>query len=237
MTIQTGSKGAYVAQWQRLLGVKADGDFGPKTDKAVRAFQKLKGLEVDGVVGTASFVAALPDWPTPEGYPFIGPAKSYRIAKPGRKINRLVMHTMEVPPLAGMSIEIGGRFAAESYPRNASTHYCVDPIYTVQCVETFNIANHAGLANGDSLGIEMAGFSHEGIPITVITNAAKLAADLCRRFNLPCVWLDGEAVKRGERGITGHAECNDAYEGVGEGHRDPGDRFDRERFITLVRGY
>lgn len=36
-----------------------DGDFGPSTDKAVRAFQKLKGLDVDGVIGKATWTALL----------------------------------------------------------------------------------------------------------------------------------------------------------------------------------
>lgn len=36
-----------------------DGDFGPSTDKAVRAFQKLKGLSVDGVIGKDTWTALL----------------------------------------------------------------------------------------------------------------------------------------------------------------------------------
>lgn len=36
---------------QRFLGIKVDGDFGPKTEAAVRAWQKKNGLVIDGVVG------------------------------------------------------------------------------------------------------------------------------------------------------------------------------------------
>ena len=36
-----------------------DGDFGPSTDKAVRAFQKLKSLSVDGVIGKDTWTALL----------------------------------------------------------------------------------------------------------------------------------------------------------------------------------
>ena len=36
-----------------------DGDFGPSTDKAVRAFQQLKGLSVDGVIGKDTWNALL----------------------------------------------------------------------------------------------------------------------------------------------------------------------------------
>lgn len=43
-----------VKQLQTLLGITADGDFGPKTKAAVLAFQKQYGLAQDGVVGPAT---------------------------------------------------------------------------------------------------------------------------------------------------------------------------------------
>lgn len=36
---------------QRMLGVKADGDFGPGTERATKAFQVGRGLSADGVIG------------------------------------------------------------------------------------------------------------------------------------------------------------------------------------------
>lgn len=36
-----------------------DGDFGPSTDKAVKAFQQLKGLEADGIIGQNTWEALL----------------------------------------------------------------------------------------------------------------------------------------------------------------------------------
>lgn len=61
--LKKGSKGDSVKALQTLLigyghscGSKGvDGDFGPSTDKAVRAYQKAKGLEVDGSVGPATW--------------------------------------------------------------------------------------------------------------------------------------------------------------------------------------
>jgi hypothetical protein len=49
--LKRGSTGASVKYLQSALGIKADGIFGPITDKAVRAFQSSKGLKVDGIVG------------------------------------------------------------------------------------------------------------------------------------------------------------------------------------------
>lgn len=56
-TISKGSKGADVKYLQGKLGVRADGDFGPITDNAVRAFQSAKGLVVDGIVGQKTWNA------------------------------------------------------------------------------------------------------------------------------------------------------------------------------------
>ncbi len=53
-----GSQGPQVAQLQRQLGVTVDGDFGPQTEVAVRAFQRrTPGLKVDGIVGPATAAA------------------------------------------------------------------------------------------------------------------------------------------------------------------------------------
>ena len=52
---RVGDKGQEVKRVQRTLGSLAvDGDFGPKTEKAVRDYQQSNGLGVDGVVGPAT---------------------------------------------------------------------------------------------------------------------------------------------------------------------------------------
>lgn len=52
-----GTKGPAVELLQKLLSVKADGEFGPKTEAAVKAFQKKSNLVVDGKVGAYSWAA------------------------------------------------------------------------------------------------------------------------------------------------------------------------------------
>ncbi len=50
-TIRKGSKGNDVRKLQELLGVTADGIFGPITKAAVVAYQSANGLKADGIVG------------------------------------------------------------------------------------------------------------------------------------------------------------------------------------------
>lgn len=55
--LKRGLKGAPVKRLQEALGIGADGDFGPGTEKAVRAFQQANGLAVDGIAGPDTFNA------------------------------------------------------------------------------------------------------------------------------------------------------------------------------------
>jgi peptidoglycan hydrolase-like protein with peptidoglycan-binding domain len=53
--LKIGSTGEVVRYIQSVLGIKADGQFGPITDKAVRAFQSANNLQVDGIVGPITY--------------------------------------------------------------------------------------------------------------------------------------------------------------------------------------
>ena len=55
--LKSGSKGESVKKVQKFLGLKADGDFGPGTEKAVRAFQSANKLKSDGIVDSITFKA------------------------------------------------------------------------------------------------------------------------------------------------------------------------------------
>jgi putative chitinase len=55
MLLKNGSKGDDVKKLQEKLGVEAIGTFGPKTEAAVKAWQKANGLKDDGVVGDATW--------------------------------------------------------------------------------------------------------------------------------------------------------------------------------------
>lgn len=68
--LKRGSKGQEVRNIQLLLKIKVDGDFGSKTEKAVKAFQSGSGLNADGKIGPDTWVALLtPVTPGPVAKP------------------------------------------------------------------------------------------------------------------------------------------------------------------------
>jgi hypothetical protein len=89
--LRLGSEGEDVRSWQHLLVGRgllriADGEYGPMTAAATRAYQKEHGLDVDGQVGPKTFGIALldgwdigfrdplggssgTDWPPPPDFP------------------------------------------------------------------------------------------------------------------------------------------------------------------------
>ena len=50
-----GAQGARVSWVQRRVGAKTDGDFGPKTEAAVKVFQAKHKLAADGIIGPVTF--------------------------------------------------------------------------------------------------------------------------------------------------------------------------------------
>lgn len=57
--LRKGCKGDGVKIMQEALGIGADGDFGPGTERALKAWQAANGLTADGVAGPATFAKLL----------------------------------------------------------------------------------------------------------------------------------------------------------------------------------
>ena len=83
--LKKGSKGKAVGQWQKFLtwyGIPttADNDFGDKTARSTKIFQKTEGLLVDGEAGANTFAKARtylqPSTPKPAPKPVTKPATS-----------------------------------------------------------------------------------------------------------------------------------------------------------------
>ncbi|MGB3604233.1 MAG: peptidoglycan recognition family protein [Gordonia sp. (in: high G+C Gram-positive bacteria)] len=64
---------------------------------------------------------------------------------------------------------------------------------------------------------------------------ARVAADWCRRYNIPAGWLSGDQMRSGLSGIGGHDTTVQAWHATD--HTDPGTGFPRDRFIQLVNEY
>ena len=67
-TLKRGSEGGYVKELQTLLNcsginvqLEEDGVFGSKTEKAVKKFQELHGLKIDGIVGAKTWTELTKD--------------------------------------------------------------------------------------------------------------------------------------------------------------------------------
>ena len=59
--LRKGAKGEGVKMMQEALGISADGDFGPGTERALKEWQSANGLVADGIAGPATFAKLLED--------------------------------------------------------------------------------------------------------------------------------------------------------------------------------
>ncbi|MGH8551534.1 MAG: peptidoglycan recognition protein family protein [Methylococcales bacterium] len=57
LTLRRGLKGELVKHMQEKVGVRPDGEFGRKTEAAVRDFQRARGMVPDGIVGPKTWAA------------------------------------------------------------------------------------------------------------------------------------------------------------------------------------
>lgn len=236
-TIKRGSRGADVVVWQRVLGITADGAFGPQTESATKTWQATKGLVADGIVGAKSWAAATTaSSPTPS-QTFIQ-ARNYRR---GRRVpvRLVILHSMEAAEASTTAENVAKWFAGPSAPM-ASAHYCVDADSVVQCVREEDVAFAAPGANDDGIQIEMAGYARQtreewqdAFSSAMLERVAGLCADLCRRHGLPVEYVDEDGLKSGAKGITTHAAVSRAFKR--STHTDPGKGFPMDEFLESVR--
>jgi peptidoglycan hydrolase-like protein with peptidoglycan-binding domain len=113
--IRQGSSGADVALWQTIIGVTADGAFGPKTAAATRTWQSTHGLVADGIVGPKTWAAA------------VGAGAPVTVATP----------TVTPPPMASPPSGLA------SVARTALTALSSDPNYCTNVAKTGTAVNTA----------------------------------------------------------------------------------------------
>ncbi len=211
--LKKGSKGEDVKILQQALNIKADGDFGAKTEAAVKAFQKSKGLVADGIVGSKTWEAL----GIRENNTSVDPSVIYsplnvHITKSAnRPITYIAIHYT-----AGSSSKKGNAMNVKKVfqQRSASADFCVDDETMIQ----FNpdIKNYYCWAVGDkkypntkggslynratnrnTISIEMCSNlkkgtsanmpNHEGWYLTdeTLRQCAKLTKILMKKYNIP----------------------------------------------------
>jgi len=239
--LRRGMAGEDVAMWQRVLGVAADGVFGPGVEQATKVWQEAHGLQPDGVVGPVSrAIAASSASVSASTYPFV-PARWFTPTQ-GRRIRLLVLHTMEVAEMRDTAERVARYFQTMSDGRRASAHYCVDSDSIIQCVQDKDVAWHAPGANNDGIGIEHAGYASQSeddwlddYSQTMLRRSAQLAAQLCKRHGLPIASVGVVGLKAGTAGITTHAAVSEAFKK--STHYDPGPNFPMDLYLEMVREY
>ena len=202
MILKLGSKGEDVKHLQTLLGLDpADGDFGPKTEKAVKEYQQSHGLTVDGIVGNKTMEMLENE---ALGMPFITQdfIDVHITKSPKRKIKYLVIHFT-----AGSNSKKGAAKANRDVflKRAASADFCVDDETIIQvnpdptqyyCWAVGDGKGKYGINNKDCISIEMCSSldkgttskmpNHEGWHISdaVLNNTLWLARYLMNKYKI-----------------------------------------------------
>lgn len=248
--LKRGDKGSKIADWQRFLneklsaGLSTDGDFGPKTETATKAFQASIGLPTTGLVDASTLAAAaivpspltLPETST---FKFVQARNYTKANRTAAGIELIVIHTMESPEKGSTAENVASWFAGPSAPK-ASAHYCVDQDSVVQSVKDSDVAWHAPGANHNGIGIEHAGYAKQTpeewadpASTAMLLLSAKLVAGLCKKYEIPIVRLTPEDLKAKKKGLCGHIDITNAFN-EGKGHWDPGPSFPWQQYLEMI---
>lgn len=118
-TLRKGSKGDDVKLLQEILNsygysLKVDGDFGPRTEDAVKKFQKSHGLKVDGIVGPKTWDALLPN--DPRSYPTLRRGSTgYYVRLLQQSLNEFLTDALAIDGIFGPKTEAAVRELQRTY--------------------------------------------------------------------------------------------------------------------------
>lgn len=124
--------------------------------------------------------------------------------------------------------------------RVASTQFVCDTDSTIRCMGWDMRGASAVGANDEGWHIEQAGFAAQTFDQwrdiystrMIETQVAPLVAALCARDSIPVRFVNAAGLKRGEAGITTHAECYKAF--GGDVRTDPGEHYPIAALLGLV---
>ncbi len=170
---------------------------------------------------------------------FVAP-KAQAYGRPNGEVIWNVIHTTE-GSYHGASAEDGAAYDARRTD-SVSTHFFVDSNSVVQCVYTWDRAFTARtIPNNRGVHYELCGRAAwtrdtwlNAYGKAMLENAAKTAARVSQKYNIPPRWITDEQMKNREKGFTTHAQCTRVLGGT---HTDPGNGFPFDYFMSRVKFY
>lgn len=200
MILKIGSKGEEVKSLQRLLGLKDDGEFGPKTEEAVKEYQKKHNLTPDGIVGQQTWNLLQE---SSDNLCITNKFINKHIThSPNRPIKYLVIHYT-----AGCNSRSGAAMNARNVFLNcsASADFCVDDNTIIQvnpdlknyyCWAVGDGKGKYGISNKNCISIEICSNIKKGTSVNTpnhdgwyftdksLNNAIKLSKYLIKKYNI-----------------------------------------------------
>ena len=157
--------GLHVEAVQRLLKIYPDDTFGPRTDEAVKEFQKAHGLVADGIVGEKTWAA-------------LKTAEKGELKKSTRSISEIIVHCSATPEGKDYPIDTIRQWHKERGFSDIGYHYVVHLDGRVEDGRDVNIAGaHCSGHNSRSIGICYIGgmTADNKSPKDTRTNAQRIA--------------------------------------------------------------
>lgn len=160
------------------------------------------------------------------------------------RVRGIVIHTAENAEILRGALNVAAWFTHPD--ARVSAHYAVDNTLIVRCIPEADTAWHASDVNAATIGIELQGRASQNIADwgddysrAVLANAMDLAADLCRRYEIPVERVTGAELRDRMAdgrtlGIIGHGDVSAAYAHK-KPHWDPGPAFPWEAFLAGVQ--
>ena len=254
-TLKLGSSGDQVRVWQRILMAAGydlfpyndDGEFGEGTQNATISWQKEHGVAGTGIVDnntlskidTNPIILSNPLEEDDKPILFIQATNYQKANRP--EVKWIIIHSAEAVEASTTAENVARWFGSGVNAPMASAHFCLDDDSIVQCVKEEDVAYHAKSANKYGIGLEHAGFAKQtrdqwldSFSTRMLKRSAKLTASICKRWNIPAIYVDRNDLKLGHKGISTHNECTFAFEN-GSGHSDPGASFPMDLYIQWVQ--
>ena len=155
-----------------------------------------------------------------------------------KPVQLIVIHSMEAPKNSKTAENVAHYFATTT--TQASAHFCIDDDSVIQSVQLSDTAWHCKNANANGIGLEHAGYAKQSSDEwldeygkKMLELSAKLAAELCKEFNIPtekAVFKSSVDPTVVTPGFVGH--MNVPLHGS---HSDPGPGFPWDYYLERVR--